>query len=113
MLALRVHLVCSWAITVIALVHIGVTATFHQWNAGAVWFSATGLGFLLLAVLNLAARSDRAALRVRSVVRVANVVALAFSLAAVVAIPDPQAFVLVAALVGQAVAALKVLARPT
>ncbi len=112
MLALRVHLVCAWAVAAIALLHLGVTATLHGWNAGAVWFAATGLGFLLLAAVNLAARADDGAVRVRSVARAANLVAVAFAIAAVFAVPEPQAFVLLAALVGQALAGLRVLARP-
>jgi hypothetical protein len=100
-------------VAVVALVHVGFTVTYDRWNAGAVWFSATGLGFLLLAVLNLAVRADTGAPRVRSVTRAANVVAVLFAVAAVVAVPEPQAFVLLAILAGQALAGLKVLARPT
>jgi hypothetical protein len=112
-LALRVHQVCSVGVAALSLVHLGYTVRFHQWNAGAVWFSAAGLAWLLLAVVNWAARADANALRVRAVTRATNVVAALYVVAVVVAVPEPQAFLLAALVVGQALAGLKVLARPT
>jgi hypothetical protein len=112
MLASRLHQVCAVAVIVIALVHTAVTATYGKWDADAVWFAATGLGFLLLGALNLAARADTAATRVRALCRFANVVAALFAAAALLAVPVPHAFVFFAAIAGQAAFGLRVLARP-
>jgi hypothetical protein len=92
---------------VIAIVHSTLTPViYRRWTPGAVWFLGTGLGLLLLALLNLthvgAEPSRHPAARV---VRWANWIFLLFGIGAVVAVPEPQAFVVVSALAVQAVVA--------
>ncbi|MDP9145971.1 MAG: hypothetical protein M3N43_14985 [Actinomycetota bacterium] len=51
----RVHLLASWLLCLLAIVHSGVTFTFASpWSADSAWFLGAGLGLLLLASLNIA-----------------------------------------------------------
>jgi hypothetical protein len=110
MILLRIHQVCSAVVVALALVHTALTPVVSgHWGPGAVWFAGTGLGLLLLGALNIAARRDSAAVGTRRACAIANLVALAYVAAAVFAVPEPQAFVVLAALAGQALAGLKVL----
>lgn len=107
----RVHLVSAIVVLGLALAHTGYTAVaFGSWSPGAVWFAGTGLGLLLLSALNLAAR--RAVPVPGPVARlavVANAVGLLFGLGAVLAVPEPQAFVVLAGLAGLALSAPRAL----
>lgn len=103
----RAHGAASGLLAIVAGLHSGLTAfLYDDWSADAVWFLGTGLSLLLLAVINLshlsAASGRQPTVRV---VKTANWVFLAFGVGAVIAVPEPQAFVVLAALAGQAVAA--------
>lgn len=110
----RVHLASSGVLGVLAVLHSGLTLVlYRQWDADAVWFLGTGLGLLLLSALNVThlglepCRDPTA-----PVMRWANWVFLAFGIGAAAAVPEVQALVIVAALVGQVVASMKTLPGP-
>jgi hypothetical protein len=102
----RVHRVATGILAGLAALHSLLTAVLYQtWMAGAVWFLGTGLGLLLLALVNWAhvglepCRQPTARL-----VRWANIGFLASGVLAFVAVPEPQAMIIVAALALQAIA---------
>ncbi len=100
-----VHLVVSCILALIATVHAGMTWLFYRtWSPDAVWFLGTGLGLLLLAVLNLSHIGIEPCRRSTArLVRAANWIFAAFGCAAVIAVPEPQAFVAGTMLVVQAI----------
>ena len=102
----RVHLTASWALALVALAHSALTALLYpSWTPDAVWFLGTGLGLLLLAATNLSHIGiEPCAQPTARLVRPANWGFLLFGLGAVVAVPEPQAILVVLALLGQAVA---------
>lgn len=110
----RVHLVASWAVTVIGLAHGVVTAfAFPTWNEAAVWFLGAGLGVLLVGTMNLAHIGlGPCRMPTTQFVRAVNWTFLAFGIAALIAVPQPQAFALVLALGVQAVASRVTLPGP-
>jgi hypothetical protein len=110
----RIHFVASWLVTLIAIAHIGLTAPLYRgWSADAAWFLGAGLGVLVVGLLNLTHVGVEPCQRPTArFVRVTNWAYALFGLAALVAVPEPQAYVLVAALLVQAVVALKTLPGP-
>jgi hypothetical protein len=107
----RVHLTATWILALLAVVHIGVTLFIHSsWSPDAVWFLGTGLGLLLLAAMNRAHLGvEPCSMPTARVVRWANWMFAAFGIAAVLAVPEPQAMVILLALLGQAVASQRTL----
>ena len=78
-----------------------------------MWFAGTGLGLLVLAGINLAYIGVEPCRQpTTKAIRIANYLMAAFGVAACIAVPEPQAGVVLAALVGQAVAALRTLPGP-
>lgn len=109
-----VHLLSSGTLCLLALIHSALTPVFYRgWPPNAVWFLGTGLGLLLLGGSNVAhvgiepCRQPTARL-----VRWANWVFLLFGVGAVLAVPEPQAYLVLAGLAGQAVAGLHTLPGP-
>jgi hypothetical protein len=103
----HVHRFASGLLVVIALTHSGLTFVLYSgWSPDPVWFLGTGLGLLLLAGMNWV-HIGVVPCRLPTVrlVRLANWVFVLFGFGAVIAVPEPQAFTVQAALVGQAVAA--------
>lgn len=102
----RIHLAASWILAGLALLHSGLTPVFyHDWNADAVWFLGTGLGLLFLAGSNLVHIGIEPCRQPTApYVRWANIVFLGFGAAALVAVPEPQAAVIVVALAAQSLA---------
>lgn len=96
----------SATVSVVALVHCAVTPMMYaRLSPNAVWFFGTGLGLLLLGVLNWThVGVEPCDMPTAPVIRWANLVFLAFGLAAVAAVNEPQAWVVVAGLAGQAIA---------
>jgi len=94
-----------------ALVHMAVTALiFDMWSSDAVWFLGTGLGLLLLARMNLAhVGLEPSRMPTALAVRIANWVFVAFGLAAVSAVPEPQAVLITVLLALQAIASHRTL----
>ena len=109
--ARRLHRASSATIAALALVHAVLTfRLFPTWSSDAVWFIGTGLGLLLLAVLNWAhVGVEPCDMPTAPVVRWANFAFAMFGVAALVALPVPQAFVIAPALVVQAMASLRTL----
>jgi hypothetical protein len=101
-----VHLLASGLLGLLALLHSALTFVLHSpWTADAVWFLGTGLGLLLLAVLNLTHIGIEPCRRPSArLVRWANWIFVVFGVSVVLAIPEPQAYAVLAGLVGQAVA---------
>ena len=102
----KAHRAASTIIVLFALLHTVLTPILYDgWTPDSVWFLGTGIGLMLLGALNLAhigiepCRSPTARL-----VRWANYVFVVFGGAAVVAVPELHAFVLVAAIAIQAAA---------
>ena len=110
----RLHRGASWLLAVLALIHSALTFRLGiGWAPDAVWFLGTGLGLLLLALMNLAHVGLGPCPQPTAVaVRYANWFFVAFGVAAVVAVPEPQAYLVLAALVGQALAGTRTLTGP-
>jgi len=94
-------------ISLLTLVVLGAThsaiglASFEPLSANLVWFLGSGFALLLHAALNLARwrarHSDRL---VHRLVHSANVLMTGFGILAVRAVPEPHAYVVLAALAG-------------
>lgn len=110
----RLHRGSSRLLAVLALLHAGLTFRLGLgWTPDAVWFLGTGLGLLLLALMNLAHVGLGPCPQPTAVaVRYANWFFVAFGVAAVLAVPEPQAFLVLAALAGQALAGTRTLTGP-
>lgn len=110
----RIHRVSSGTVALIALVHCAMTFMIYQeWNADAVWFFGTGVGLLTIAIMNIAhVGLEPCSLPTAPVVRWLNWVFVGLGLAALSAIREPQALVIVAGLLGQAIASLATLSGP-
>ncbi|CAN5166896.1 hypothetical protein BH24GEM2_BH24GEM2_07740 [soil metagenome] len=109
-----VHLGSSGLVALLALAHATFSFfAYASWSADAAWFLGTGLGLLLLSTLNLSHIGVEPCQQPTTrLVRIANWVFVAFGVAAVVAVPMPQAFAVLAGLLGQAVAASRTLPGP-
>lgn len=107
----RAHRGASFVLALIAIVHSVLTFVFYDnWSPNAVWFLGTGLGLLLLAVVNLAhVGVEPCRMPTTPLVRAANWVFVVFGFGALVAVAQPQAAVIVLALLVQAVSAHKTL----
>ena len=107
----RAHRAASFVLGALALAHAVLTVTLYDaWSPDAVWFLGTGLGLLLLAVMNLAhVGLAPCTMPTAPAVRRANWVFVLFGLGALAAVPEPQAAVIVAALLAQAVSSHRTL----
>jgi len=102
----RIHRAASASVAAIALLHMGLTApVYGAWSPAALWFFSAGLGLLLLAVVNWAhVGLAPCQLPTAPVVRWANVGYVLLGVAALVAVREAQALLLMASLAIQAVA---------
>ncbi len=109
-----VHRCSSAVLGILALLHVGLTwPIYRAWTPDAVWFAGTGLGLLMLAGLNLAYIGvEPCRLPTTRALRAANYVMAIFGIGAVLAVPEVQAGIVLAALAGQAVAASHTLPGP-
>lgn len=98
-----------------SLAHLAIAAAgAGGWTPDALWFVTTGLGLLYLAVMNWAhVGLEPCTQPTAMVVRWGNWAWAALGVAAVAAVPEPHAFVLAAALIGQALAGHYTLRGPT
>jgi hypothetical protein len=82
----------DYALIALGTVHaLGTRVFYDGLSPGAIWFAGTGLSLVFLGILNLvatAAASSRAWL----LCRIANLIGAAFGLLAVLAVPEPQAY---------------------
>ena len=110
----RVHKSSSAVVGFIGLVHCAVTFVFYkEWLPNAVWFFGTGVGILTIAVVNLAhVGLEPCRQPTAPVIRWLNCVYVGLGLAALVAVPEPQAVLIVAGLIGQTVASFVTLPGP-
>lgn len=111
----KVHRVATGVLGGLAVVHSGLTSVFYDsWSPEAVWFLGTGLGLLFLAVGNWShVGLEPCDLPTAPVIRWANVLFLLFAVGAVIAVPEPQAFVILAAIAVQAIAGFVTLRNST
>ena len=102
----RIHRISSGLVGVIALVHCAVTFVFYdRWSPDAVWFFGTGVGLLTIAIMNYAHVGIEPCRQATApVIRWLNVVYVGLGFAALAAVPEPQAVLIVLGLVGQAAA---------
>ena len=108
------HRSASFVLVLLAIAHCLLAVTIYDaWSPDAVWFVGTGLGLLLLAGMNLAhVGLGPCTMPTAPAVRASNWVFVLFGFGALVAVPEPQAAVIVAALVAQAVASHRTLRGP-
>jgi hypothetical protein len=111
----RIHRASSYLVGVIALVHMAVTfRMYDEWSPDAVWFLGTGVGLLCMAVMNIAhVGLEPCSLPTAIAVRWLNWLLVGLGIAAIVAVPEPQAYAIVAGLAAQAIAGQKTLTGPT
>lgn len=102
-----IHFAAAGTLCLLAAVHSVLTVRLYAvWSADAVWFLGTGLGLLLLGLLNWShVGLEPCQQPTARFVRWANWGFAFFGIGAVIAVPVPQAFVIGGALVVQAVAA--------
>ena len=78
---------------------------WDSWSPNAVWFLGTGVGLFAIAVINLAhIGTEPCALATARVSRWLNWTYVVLGLVALLAVREPQAVFIVAALIGQAIA---------
>ena len=100
----RMHQVSTIILLVLGTLHTALTGPLYRALAPeAVWFAGTGLGLVLLGALNWAVRRNPAEVTARRVCVVADWVLVVFGVAAVIAVPEPQAFVVLVAALGAAI----------
>ena len=101
----RVHRASSSAVGVVALVHSLFTFMWDSWSPNAVWFLGTGVGLLTIAVINLAhIGTEPCARPTARVILWLNWIYVVLGLVALIAVREPQAVFIVAALIGQGIA---------
>lgn len=102
----RVHRTASYLVALIAMVHIGVTfVMYDEWSPDAVWFLGTGVGLLCMAVVNVAhVGLEPCRQATAPAVRRLNWILGALGLAAIAAVPEPQAYAIMVGLAAQAIA---------
>ena len=110
----RIHRISSGIVGVIALIHCAVTFVFYkEWSPDAVWFFGTGVGLVSIAVMNIAHVGLEPCRQATAVaIRWLDFIFVGLGLAALVAVPEPQAALIVLGLVGQAIASLVTLPGP-
>ncbi len=92
-MAHRLHRTATYLLVALGLVHVALApALYDELTPNTVWFVGAGLALVFLGLLNASA-ALAAVRRVWALCRVANGVALAFGVLAVVAVPEPQAYV--------------------
>ena len=110
----RIHRASSLVIAIVSLLHCALTFVLYSaWNPESVWFLGTGLGLLLLAITNIAHVGIQPCRQPTApVVRIANWIYFLFGVGAVIAVPEPQAFLILAGLFAQALAGQNTLTGP-
>ena len=102
----RIHRTASGTIGVLGIVHSALTLPIYRsWSAEAVWFLGTGVALISIAVINWAHIGEEpCALPTARAVRWLNWLYVGLAVVAVIAVTEPQAYVLGAALATQAIA---------
>lgn len=109
-----VHLAATGLLGVIALIHCCLTLVLYPyWSGDAVWFLGTGMGLLLLSALNWTHIGVEPCRQPTTrLVRIANWVFLVFGVGAVIAVREPQAYLILACLAALIAAAPRTLPGP-
>jgi hypothetical protein len=110
----RVHRISSGVVGAIALVHCALRFVFYNhWSPNAVWFFGTGVGLFSIAIINFAHVGVEPSRQTTApVVRWLDCAFVGLGLAALVAVPEPQAGLIVLGLIGQAAASFVTLPGP-
>lgn len=110
----QVHRACSGAVALLSIAHLAIAlARAQEWTPDSLWFAATGLGLLYLAVMNWAhVGLEPCTQPTAVVVRWGNWSWAVLGVAAVAAVPETHALVLAIALIGQAIAGHRTLHGP-
>ncbi|MFK7844374.1 MAG: hypothetical protein AB8G77_03660 [Rhodothermales bacterium] len=88
------HRICAYLLILIGIVHTVLTFFIGPLSVGSLWFAGTGLAFIFLGFINLSMRiHPQLNIRSRSIGIVANFIGLAFMVAAVIILGEPQTFV--------------------
>lgn len=111
----QIHRISSGLVGVIALIHCGVTFVFYdRWSPNAVWFFGTGVGMLSIAIMNFAhVGVEPCRQPTAPVIRWLDWLFVGLGFAALAAVPQPQAVLVVVGLLGQAIASFVTLPGPT
>lgn len=99
----KVHRSASYLVALIAIVHMGMTfVIYDEWSPDAVWFGGTGVGLLWMAVVNTAhVGLEPCRQPTAPIVRRLNWVLVALGLAAIAAVPEPQAYAIMTLITDQ------------
>lgn len=92
-----VHKVSAYVLLALGLLHTLLTPLFYpRFSDDALWFAGTGLGLVFLALLNLAVllTPTRTGL---NLCLMANLTGLLYGVFIVVVLPEPQAYIALAA----------------
>ncbi|MEX2180319.1 MAG: hypothetical protein WD801_16510 [Gemmatimonadaceae bacterium] len=92
----------------LGFIHTGVTfVAYRTLSPGSIWFAGTGLSMLLLTIVNVAAwRASSGDRFLRYGAIAANLSMSALGFFAVKAVPEPQAYAVLAAFIGLLVSSL-------
>ena len=109
-----IHRTSSGLVALVSLVHIAVTfVMYNEWSPDAVWFFGTGIGLLSIAVMNVAhVGVVPCSQPTAPVLRWLNWIFAGLGVAALVAVREPQAVVITAGLLGQAIGGVATLPGP-
>jgi hypothetical protein len=100
---------CTLVILVMGLAHTALTPVFAPGlSVAALWFSGSGLAMIFLGLLNAARLWGRAhARRMRALCLAGNLAALAWGALVITVLPVPQAFLVLAAVLGVTAGSLR------
>lgn len=101
----RRHALSTGLLPVLGTLHTGLTPVLYRaLTPEAVWFAGTGLGLVPLGAVNRVARQAAPRTPVRRLALTANRALAAFGVLAVIAVPEPQALLVLGAAIGAGVA---------
>lgn len=110
-LARRIHRTATAVVAAMGVLQAVLTPVFYSgWTQNVLWYLGAGLGLILLAAMNWAhVGLEPCALPTAKAVKWANVGYALFGTAALLAVAEPHALLLVAALVVQAIVGFRTL----
>jgi hypothetical protein len=100
------YAICMYLLVALGTGHTLLTPIFYPtFSADALWFAGTGLSLLFLGLLNIVTEriSDR---NLRNLCMGANIVGTIFIILVTVALPEFQAFLAVAAVLGTTIGSI-------
>jgi hypothetical protein len=106
-----IHRASTAILALFAILHCSLTFFLYDgWSPEALWFLGTGMGLFLLAISNWShVGLEPCRQPTAPVVKWANALFTLFAIAAVIAVPEPHAYLILASIVVQAVASTRTL----